>query len=271
MYTANLPWNLGLLDWLVASEPDSIVKSLADTSERPIGVRIFLEDPRARTAHIWAHMPERTEYHVKIDGKTVDLRIIPSVDQNIVGGLQLGTFAQSAKEGFLRSAPLAMSMMSVWSFQLQRPVAVRELRIDDRTNGAVWQVRPQSQLPLQLDGLNVSLAAGNSVGSLLALFREGMASPQPAYRFLCFFKIIDAWKNHHGPFAQTDGLLEKKGRKRDTSTLVLHEEMLSGKWPAENYKDNLGKKFTSCIDAMERRAEFPGTSISQEQRIRLAR
>jgi hypothetical protein len=35
VYTANLPWNLGLMDWLPASTPESIAPALTDTKERP--------------------------------------------------------------------------------------------------------------------------------------------------------------------------------------------------------------------------------------------
>ena len=256
MYTANLPWNFGLLDWLPASGSESIKNSQNDMSVRPIGVRIFLEDPRARTPHIWALMPERTEYHLEIEEKTVDLWIFAALESKFVGGLQLGTYAESAKDGLLRCAPVALSNMSTWSVQLQRPVAIREIRIEDKTNSAIWGIRPQAQTPLQPADLNVSLATGNAIGSLLALFREGMASVQPAYRFLCYFKILDAWKNHHGPFAQTDEQLKAKGKRRDTSTLLLRDDMFAGKWPTDNYKHNVGRKFTSYIDEMDDARNF---------------
>jgi hypothetical protein len=170
--------------------------------------------------------------------------------------MQLGSLATSAKEGFRRCGAIALSSMSVWSFQLQRPVAIREIRIEDRTHGAVWVVRPQAQTPLQLDAMDVSLANQNAIGSLLALFREGMASIQPAYRFFCHFKILDAWKKHHGPFKHTDELLKAKGRIRDTSVLVVRDEMFGGKWPPENYGHLIGKKFTSLIDAMDDARDF---------------
>ncbi len=256
MHTANLPWNLGVMDWLPASAPESIARALTDTMERPIGVRFFLEDPRARTPHLWAKLPERTEYHVAAEGKSVDIWIMPGSDPGTVAVMQLGTFATSAKEGFRRCGSIGLSTMSVWSFQLQRPVAIRDIRIEDRTHGAVWVVRPQSQTPLQMDAMDVSLANPNAIGSLLALFREGMAAIQPAYRFFCYFKILDAWKNHHGPFKHTDELLKAKGRMRDMSGLVIRDEIFAGKWPREKYADLIGRKFTSLIDAMDDARNF---------------
>ncbi len=86
------------------------------------------------------------------------------------------------------------------------------------------------------------------IGSVLALFREGMASTQVAYRLLCYFKILDAWKNGQGPFAQSDELLKKKNRRRDKSRLKLDDRLFSGKGDAKKYEDYLGKKFTWVID-----------------------
>lgn len=173
------------------------------------------------------------------DGKGLYLQVEPN-----------GSKLWRLKYRYLEKEKKLGSTMSVWSFQLQRPTAIRESRIEDRTHGAVWIVRPQAQTPLQMDAMDVSLASPNAIGSLLALFREGMASIQPTYRFFCYFKILDAWKNRHGPFKHTDELLKAKRRMRDTSGLVVRDEMFAGKWPRENYADLIGRKFTALIDAM---------------------
>lgn len=99
------------MDWLPASAQHTIDPALADSTTRPIGVQLFFEDPRARTPHIWATPSERIESHVVDDGKTVDIWINSSDDHRMVTGIQLGTFATSAREGFERCLSIALSTM----------------------------------------------------------------------------------------------------------------------------------------------------------------
>jgi hypothetical protein len=238
MYTANLPWNLGLLDWLAASDSDSIKKSQSDNAVRPIGVTVLVEDQRARTNHIWAQMPMQTEYHLDDDGHTVDLWITPSADTKIVGGLLLGTFASSTKEGFLRCCAVAMSTMSTWSFQLQRPVAVREVRVEDKTNGAVWEVRPQAQIPLQMDDLIVSLETSNAIGSIQGRnVNHTTALPIPL-----LFQNPRRMEKASWSFCANGCTIESKGKEPrylevSPDRQYVCEQMPAGKLPGHSWKE----------------------------------
>src|SRR5262249_23105856 len=155
---------------------------------------------RARTTHAWAIPPTRRDYHIIVDERPVDFWL-QADDSGLLSSVLLGCHAESPPEAFRRCCTVLLSLLTSWSFQIQRPLAIRELHIDDRSHSARWTVRPQAQVPLQLNDLNVSVGV-NPIGSLLALFREGMASTQPAYRFLCYYKILEAWKENHGPFMQ---------------------------------------------------------------------
>jgi hypothetical protein len=127
-HVQNLAWNFGLFDWISSAAPARIAASKADDTKRPIGVTAFLEDPRARTMHAWISLPNKTEYHVGVDGEGVDVWIHGNAEKQL-NSVVLGTFALSAQEGCHRCLALLFSLLSSWSFQAQRPVALRELPI----------------------------------------------------------------------------------------------------------------------------------------------
>ena len=114
----------------------------------------------------------------------------------------------------------------------------------------------RSQMPLRLNDITVSLGAPNPIGSLLALFREGMASLQPAYRFLCYYKIIEAWSKNTGPFEQVNKLFSDKGKVPTRRVFKVEPAMFGGKWEREKYEHLLGKKFGSCFEQMNEARRF---------------
>lgn len=250
-HVSNLAWNFGLFDWIPAAGPESIASSELDVSLRPIGVTVFLEDPRARTPHVWAQAPNKTENHVNVDDSIVDIWVESNAD-GFVSSLLFGTHATSPAEGTERCCSILFSLLSSWSFQAQRPMAVREWLVEDRAHRAKWVVRPQAQEqePLKLNGINVSLAPANPIGSLVALFREGMASVQPAYRFWCYYKILEAWKEGLGPFKQVNQLFSDQGKKPVRRSLTVQADMFKRKCKAEKYEHLIGKKFGWCFERM---------------------
>ncbi len=261
-YVCNLPWNLGLFDWLPAAEPAQTAASEADTSCRPVGITAFVEDPRARTAHVWALVPNKREYHVRVDENGVDFWVQANGD-GLLSSVALGTYANSPSKGFQRCCSVLLSLLTSWSFQTQRPIALRELLIEDKTHSAKWVVRPQAQAPLQLNDVNVSLGS-NPIGSLLALFREGMACTQPAYRFLCYYKILEAWKEKHGPFMQVNKLFEAQGRVPMRRSLEIRAEMFEGKCDPSKYRHLVGKKFGTCFEHMNEARRFLAHPFDRE-------
>jgi hypothetical protein len=238
----------------------------ADATVRPVGVTAFLEDPRARTGYVYVRPPAQTEYHVKTDdGSVVDLWLRASPDGQFLGSVLLGTHAETPKRAFDRNYAYLLSLLSSWSFQAQRPMAVRELLVEDKTHGAQWVVRPQAQEPLRLNDVKASFAAAHPLGSLMALFREGMASTHASQRFLSYYKIIDAWRNGEGPFKLTNEQLKAKGMNR--RRLVLEEGMFMNAPVTHDYLELLGKKFTWCIDRLYEARKFIAHPFDEQGRF----
>jgi hypothetical protein len=189
-----------------------------------------------------------------LEGDVVDLWLRTTLDGQFLDSVLLGTRATSPKLAFDRNFGYLLSLLSLWSFQAQRPMAVREILVDDRPHRAKWMVRPQAQVPLQLRDLKASMHGDHPLGSLMALFREGMAASHASQRFLSYYKILDAWRTGAGPFKHTNERLKAKGMRR--RSLVFEEGMFTNKPPLHDYKDVLGRKFTWCIDRFNEPRKF---------------
>jgi hypothetical protein len=135
-------------------------------------------------------------------------------------------------------------------------MAVREFLLQDTKHHANWVVRPQAQTPIQLNKIGASFLAENPIGSLLALFREGMAATQPAYRFLCYYKILEAWHGNSIPFSLLTDRLRAKPDGPHRGRLVITAEMFDGKWDPAKYQDLIGRKFTRVFDEMRGARDF---------------
>jgi hypothetical protein len=262
-HVANLPWSFGIFDWMAASAPETVSASKADSACRPIATTSFLEDPRARTAHVWVRPPNQSEFRVDVEGVTVDIWVNTN-PEGFVHSLLSGTHATSPREGVSRCVSATSCLLSSWSFQCQRPMAVREWMIEDRLHHAKWVIRPQAQAPLKLNEIDVALAPANPIGSLVALFREGMASIQPAYRFLCYYKIIEAWNAGLGPFWQVNQTFQARGRQPDRRILVIGADMFQGKVDFDRFSHLVGRKFSRCFQEMNGARKFLAHPFSTE-------
>jgi hypothetical protein len=83
-----------------------------------------------------------------------------------------------------------------------------------------------------------------------------MASEQPAYRFPCHYKIIEAWNKGSGPFEQVRELLPDRGKIASRKALKIEAAMFEGKRDQEKYKHLLGKKFGWCFEQMNDARKF---------------
>lgn len=83
-----------------------------------------------------------------------------------------------------------------------------------------------------------------------------MASEQPAYRFLCYYKIIEAWNKGAGPFEQVKKLLADRGKVATRNILKIETAMFQGKWEPAKYEHLVGKKFGWCFEQMNEARKF---------------
>jgi len=164
--------------------------------------------------------------------------------------ITVGVFDTSTQSAFQRASEPIYSMLSLWTYQYKRPFSIQEVKIFDKTHQAQWMIPKFCPKPTILKLSFLSLHQESHIGSLFALFREGMNSTSFAYRFLSFFKIAEAWKQQK---VHLLGLLMKKrkGIPSDFPIRKVDKGLLGGSYRPEYHNVFLNRKFTWCINQLE--------------------
>lgn len=243
--------NVGPHHWVALTHPDTLSASDRDTASRPIGVVFHLEDPRARTQHVYVQLrKEEKEFHRGSGTETVDIWFEENGD-GLLQTIVFGLFDTNTQSAFRRASENAYSLLSLWAYQYKRPFAVQEVKLQDKTHNALWIIPKFCPKAVALRTTQMAFSQESPIGSLFALFREGMNSTSSAYRFLSYFKIAEAWKNRLGPFAWLVAEAKRKNRPPSMPVRVVTVEFLGGSYRPAYHDPYVGKKFTWCIDQLE--------------------
>ena len=82
-------------------------------------------------------------------------------------------------------------MLSFWAITAGTGFGIFGLRVIDEKYGVKWKVIPQRSAPEPFY-LPLGIEAGQQHAAMMSLYREGRNSASPFYRFLCFYKILEA-------------------------------------------------------------------------------
>jgi Methylamine utilization protein MauJ len=241
---------IGPHHWVRMSSPDTIKASDEDATLRPISVVFFLEDPRARTQHVYVTLDEGKEFHSGKDDEAVNIWLEEN-QEGLLQAITVGVFDTSTQTAFLRASEKIYSMLSLWTYQYKRPFSIQEVKLFDKTHQAQWMIPKFCPKPTTLKLSLLSLHQESHIGSLFALFREAMNSTSFAYRFLSYFKIAEAWKGRKGPFAWIIYEARRRGISPDLPVRKVDKEFLGGSYRPEYHDAFLGKKVTWCINQLE--------------------
>lgn len=130
-------------------------------------------------------------------------------DQGYLGKLVIeDLFAENWYDAESKAYETLAPFLSTWSLHLDIPVNVETIQVTDlQTHASTLRVRtPQ---------FNMSTPAGMSPGlgedfrQYASIYREGMDTNSPSYRFLCLYKIIESISSRRSRIAQED---KKTGR-----------------------------------------------------------
>lgn len=241
--------NVGPHHWVANSSIESRNASDADLSVRPIGIVFFLEDPRARTQHVYVIPEKRKEYHCDDEGQTANIWLEEN-EEGLLSAITIGIDDKTTESAFKRASSIVYSMLSLWAYQYKRPFSIQEIKLRDVNHEARWIIPKFCPKALPLKVVSQSFGEGSPVGALFALFREGMNSTSSAYRFLSYFKIAEAWKNNKGPFSWLIEKSKQKGINPTFPTRIVTKDLLAGSYKSTYHDDFIDKKFTWCVDEL---------------------
>lgn len=183
--------HLGLLQWN-SDTKDEINKSRNDTSSRVFGIRFFLEDLRANTKYVHVNLDENVTYHMSdLDNKFTSW--FEKDNHNYLKSILVEITTCTMIDAFKIAAQRIFTTLSVLCFFYRRPFRVYKICImDDKYNAeshTSYFCSKSEKLTLPL----ASFSEKSPLGSLLAIYRDGMNSMDIPYRYICFFKIYEAW------------------------------------------------------------------------------
>jgi|GEM_PF-3549103 len=139
------------------------------------------------------------------------------------------------RDDAIKSAYKTISyFLSLQTFISGNSSSIFTMSVEDSLNKSIWTCEPQS-------GIEVPLYIPREVGLskefeiLLSIYRDAKNSKSPFYRFLCYYKILEAFYKHRYIFSKTDQFIKEKGfsikrpkRKITKSQIVkamLHHRM----------------------------------------------
>lgn len=242
--------NVGPHHWMPSSPTETLNASDSDKSLRPIAVSFLLEDPRARTQHVYVTIEQAREFHHGTGDQTLKFWLEDN-EQGLLRAITVGAFDQSTESAFKRASSSVYALLSLWSYQYVRPFSISEARLEDKKHGAIWTIPKFCAAAASLSGTSLTFSPTSDIGSLFALFREGMNSTSFAYRFLSYYKIAEAWKDKKGPFASLIAEALRKGKTPSFPSRIVTEDFLTGSYRPAYHACYLNKKFTWCVDNLE--------------------
>jgi hypothetical protein len=112
-------------------------------------------------------------------------------------------------EALKRAYKTVTYFLSLQTFMSGNASSIYIMSIEDSQNKAIWTCKPQS-------GIEVPLFIPEAIGftkefeMLLSIYREAKNSQSPFYRFLCYYKILEAFYEHRYIFSKTDQIIRER-------------------------------------------------------------
>jgi hypothetical protein len=215
--------------WEPESAPETIERSRSDTRERAIDICFILEDPPARLEGVALRLKKDGLQSKETSGKGRDSdmwfrpdkdgrleAIIYRVKDTVVGN------------AFLYAHDNVTKLLSIWAVAHGTGFSIRAVRVMDVESGAMWWVSGKSSIEDEF-GLPAGISLGDEHATLLSLYREGRNAISPFYRFLCFYKIFEAWYKQSKFFGRADRLISrhKLSFRRPKRVIEQHELTLA--------------------------------------------
>lgn len=135
--------------------------------------------------------PSMKDPRLSITGIPVPFILKRSVDDHL-GGIEIEAIKANNSYDALNLALAYFSLASAYlSLAINLPLRYKAARVR-RADGTVWRLRVYHPWPeAQLQSLSFQIPAIPVAGRLITMYAEGVNTNSAAYRFLCFYKVVD--------------------------------------------------------------------------------
>lgn len=235
-------------------EPDTPIEttraSEEDAREREFEVYFYLENPPTRRREVELRLRE-TVYRSQTDGtgRTVAVRFDPTAD-GVLERVGFKIKDTSARAAFRYCYDKVCPLLSFWAVMTGSGISIFGLGVADDRHKAVWKVVPQRATPEDFM-LPDEVALSPQHSAALSLYREGRNAQSPFYRFLCCYKILEAWYRGGGIFAEADRVVRERDLPVRRPRRVVTQEMLVMSLVFQAHREFEGVSFARFFELLE--------------------
>lgn len=224
-----LPY-FGYYWWQPSSEEGKIRESENNKSEREFFVNFFLERTDTRKINDSAvTLPEEKVMHMETPSEAIDIKLYKN-DEHRLRMISCRIRTTGRNEALKKTYGMVARLLSYQTFMYASCSSIFAMIITDTYNQAKWECKPQFGEPVPLyfpSAVNIT----KELDILLSIYREAKASLSPFYRFLCYYKILEAFYEHRYVFSATDQIIRENNLqisrpKRSISKSMVVKSML---------------------------------------------
>jgi hypothetical protein len=139
---------------------------------------------------------EKIRIEIKVDSESLVLDGLPN-EAGFLAKLETHSFhAENHNDAELRATRIVQGLLSEYSAQLDIPLQIDLVEV---TELVTYNKRLTLVAPFNTGGSSAPIDQyDREFANLAGLYREGLLSNSPAYRFLCFYKILEVSKKRRG-------------------------------------------------------------------------
>jgi hypothetical protein len=228
-----LPY-FGYYWWQSVSEDDKIRESESNKAERNFYLNVFLERIETRKINDSpVSLFEEKVMHIQMSSDSMDIKLSKN-DENRLRMISCRIRSIDRNDALRKGYNIVARFLSYQTFVYASSSCIFAMRIRDEFNQATWECKPQFTEPAPLyfpSMVNVS----KELDVLLSIYRDAKNTFSPFYRFLCYYKILEAFYEHRHVFSEADIVIKKndfrisRPRRSITKAMVvksmLHHRM----------------------------------------------
>ena len=210
--TRNTSWlpYFGYYWWEPTSTKDIIDISEKDISKRRFYINFYMERREAYKADDSqiSLQEERIIHQESRDWGSMDIKFFKN-EQGRLRMISCRVEATKKQEVLVIAYNSILRLLGLQSFFNNIPTSFIAMSAKDERNKAEWKCISQRHSPSSLyipKEANIS----REFEILLSIYREAKNSQSPYYRFLCYYKIIEAFYRHRHIFSITDRIIKEK-------------------------------------------------------------
>jgi len=207
------------------ADPEPTKTAQADTTERDFEVAFPLVDRARLRDGVGVQMPgPRHTTQTDGTGRKAEMWFRPDMSGRLEA-IYFKLADRSARLACIYCHDKLCQLLSFWAVIYGSAFSIASVLVVDLKHGVQYRGGPK---PLAPDDfiLPGGLSFSGERWALLALYREARSSPSPFYRFLCCYKILEAWYKLGATFGEADRIIKEKGLGLTRPKRVVTREML---------------------------------------------